>query len=133
MSSASSILTAFNNHFTDFVDDIYSVFPNDHDILTAKNSFSAIRKINPKLIIKCWDMYVAAKYSKEIEAGNMDFFINKDYSTDIDTVQNSDKIVEAINRLRNPIKNMTDENKKKIVKYIQNLSKLSSLYNEKNK
>jgi len=133
MSSASSILTAFNNHFTEFVDDIHTVFPNDHDILTAKNSFSAIRKINPKLIIKGWDIYVASKYSKEIEAGNMDFFINKDYSNDVNTVQNSDKIVEAIDRLRNPIKSMNDENKIKIVKYIQNLSKLSSLYNEKNK
>ena len=133
MSSSSSILTAFNNHFTEFVDDIQRVFPNDHDILTAKNSFVAVRKMNPRLIIKGWDMYVASKYKTEIESGNMDFFINKDYSSDVTSAQNSDKIVQAIDRLRNPIKNMNDEDKKKILKYIQNLSKISTLYHEKEK
>ena len=133
MTSSSSILTAFNNHFTEFVDDIHRVFPNDHDILTAKNSFAAVRKMNPRLIIKCWEVYVASKYRAEIESGNMDFFINKDYSSDVTNAQNSDKIVQAIDRLRNPIKNMNDDDKKKIIKYIQNLSKISTLYHEKEK
>ena len=35
---ASSILTAFNDHFVDFVTDIQSVFPEDHDILVGKQT-----------------------------------------------------------------------------------------------
>ena len=50
--SGSSILTAFNDHFTEFVNDIQNVFPEDGDILLAKNAFTTIRKANPKLIIK---------------------------------------------------------------------------------
>ena len=45
---ASNILTAFNDHFVEFVTDIQSVFPEDHDILVAKNSLLAIRKANQK-------------------------------------------------------------------------------------
>ena len=47
-----NILTAFNDHFVEFVNDVQSVFPEDTDILTAKNSLLAIRKANPKMIVK---------------------------------------------------------------------------------
>jgi len=128
--SASSLLSAFNDHFTDFVNDIHSVFPEDNDILLAKNSFSAIRKANPKLIIKIWKAYIVDKYQQEIESGNIDFFINKDYSQDLVNADNSKKIIEAIDRLRNPIKSMTLEDQAKTMKYIQNLTKLSVLYEQ---
>jgi len=128
--SASSLLSAFNDHFTDFVNDIHSVFPEDNDILLAKNSFSAIRKANPKLIIKIWKAYIVDKYQQEIESGNIDFFINKDYSQDLVNADNSKKIIEAIDRLRNPIKSMTPEDQAKTMKYIQNLTKLSVLYEQ---
>ena len=48
----SNILTAFNEHFMDFLNDIQSVFPEDPDILLAKNALIAIRKANPKMIVK---------------------------------------------------------------------------------
>ena len=77
-----NILTAFNDHFEEFVNDVHRVFPDDPDILTAKNSFLAARKANPKLIVKIWKLYVVSKYRKEIESGNIEFFINKDYKND---------------------------------------------------
>lgn len=122
-----NILTAFNDHFVDFLNDVQSVFPEDVDILTAKNALIAIRKANPKMIVKIWKAFIADKYRDEINAGNMDFFINKDYSNDVSSSQNSDKIMESINRLRGPIRNMTKENQSKTMKYIQNLTKLSEL------
>lgn len=124
---STNLLQAFNDHFIEFVNDIQSVFPDDHDILFAKNSFLAIRKANPKLIYKIWNMYIVNKYKSEIESGNIEFFLEKDYSQDISQAENSDKIMEAINRLREPIKNMTSENQAKTMKYIQNLTKLAAL------
>jgi hypothetical protein len=123
----SNILTAFNDHFMEFINDVQAVFPDDPDILTAKNGLTAVRKANPKLIVKIWKSFIADKYKKEIETGNIDFFINKDYSNDLSGSQNSDKIMESINRLRTPIKNMNEKDMAKTVKYIQNLTKLSEL------
>jgi len=124
----SAVLKAFNEHFTEFVNDIHSIFPDDNDILLAKNSFTAIRKANPKLIIKIWRTYIVSKYQDVIEEGNIDFFINKDYTNDLVDTGNTRQITDAIDRLRNPIKLMTPEDQAKTMKYIQNLSKLSVIY-----
>jgi len=136
-STQSNILSAFNDHYIEFINDIISVFPNDPDILTAKNAIIMIRKANPKMLIIMWYEYFVKKYQKQIESGDIDFFISNDYVTDVMTIkkaspssinENSDKIIEAIDRLRTPVKMMTTENKEKSMKYIQNLSKLSLLY-----
>ena len=127
-----TLLTAFNDHFMEFVNDIHEVFPDDVDILSAKNSFSMVRKINPKILIKSWDSLVVGKYQSAIEAGDLSFFMNKDYTGDLQDVpnnQNAERIVSAIDRLRTPIKSMSPDNQAKIMKYIQNLTKISNLYN----
>jgi hypothetical protein len=124
---ATNILSAFNDHFLEFVNDVQSVFPDDTDILTAKNSFLAARKANPKLIVKIWKVYVVEKYRKEIDSGNIEFFINKDYTNDVSVSPYSDKITEAIDRLRDPVKKMNSDEQTKTMKYIENLTKLSDL------
>jgi hypothetical protein len=124
---ASNLLTVFNDHFAEFVNDIQSVFPDDRDILTAKNALSAIRKANPKLLVRIWVKYVATPYKEIIEAGDINFFITKDYSSDLARNDNADKIMESIDRLRNPVKQMSPENQAKTMKYIQNLCKLSAM------
>ena len=123
----SNILTAFNDHFSEFINDVHLVFPEDVDILSAKNALTAIRKANPKMIVKIWSTFIVGKYKGEIESGNLDFFINKDYSQEVSNAANSDKIMESIDRLRAPIKNMSSENQAKVMKYIQNLTKLAEL------
>ena len=122
---ATNLVTVFNDHFAEFVSDIQSVFPDDPDILTAKNSLLAIRKANPKLLVKIWIKYVYSPYKGQIDNGDINFFLTKDYAGDLTRSDNSEKIMEAIDRLRNPIKNMNPENQAKTMKYIQNLSKLS--------
>jgi hypothetical protein len=123
-----NLLTAFNDHFVEFLSDIQRVFPEDVDILTAKNALLTIRKTNPKMIVKIWNKFIVGEYKKEIDAGDIDFFINKDYSKDIASSSASDKITESIDRLRNPVKQMSVEDQAKVMKYIQNLTKLATLY-----
>ena len=125
---ATNILSVFNEHFLEFLNDVQTVFPDDVDILTAKNALNTIRKANPKLIVKIWKTFIANKYSGEIEKGDIRFFIDKDYSNDVADSGSSDQIMSSINRLREPIKNMGAENQEKAMKYIQNLTKLSQLY-----
>jgi len=122
---STNLVPVFNDHFGEFVSDIQSVFPNDPDLLTAKNSLIVIRKANPKLLVKIWIKYVVTPYKDKIDIGDINFFINKDYSDDLVKNDNSDKIMESIDRLRNPIKQMSVANQAKTMKYIQNLSKLA--------
>ena len=122
-----NILTIFNDHFVDFLTDIHNVFPEDTDILAAKNSLIAIRKANPKLIVRIWLKYVADPYQDRILAGDVNFFIEKDYTNDLNRSGNSDHIMECIDRLRNPVKQMSPDNQAKTMKYIQNLCKLANM------
>jgi hypothetical protein len=124
-----SMVTIFNDHFAEFVNDIQSVFPDDVDIMTAKNALSTIRKANPKLLVNIWIKYVSTPYEQQISAGNIQFFIDKDYTNDVSKSDSADKIMEAIDRLRTPIRNMTTENQAKTMKYIQNLSKIAKMIN----
>jgi len=124
---SSNILTAFNDHFVEFISDIQLVFPDDVDLLTAKNSLMMIRKANPKMIIKIWKSHIVDKYTKQIEDGDLTFFMDKDYSNDI---SGNEKIMEGINRMREPIKNMSKDNQDKSMKYIQNLTKLCAIYHQ---
>ena len=124
---ATNLVTVFNDHFAEFVNDVQSVFPDDADILTAKNALLAIRKANPKLLVRIWIKYVYTPYKQQIEAGDINFFLTKDYSTDLARNDNADKIMESIDRLRKPVKDMSPENQAKTMKYIQNLSKLAIL------
>ena len=94
---SSNILSAFNDHFVEFVTDIQSVFPDDVDLLTAKNSLLMVRKMNPKMIIKIWKTQIVDKYNEQIEIGDITFFMNKYYASDI---SGNGKIMEGIDRLR---------------------------------
>ena len=124
----SNLLTAFNDHFMDFLNDVQSVFPDNVDILTAKNALITIKKANPKMIVKIWKAFIADKYREKIKAGDIDFFINKDYASDISNNQNSDKIMDSINRLREPIRNMGTDNQAKAMKYIKNLTRIADMF-----
>ena len=124
---SNNILSAFNDHFMEFLNDVHMLFPEDVDVLTAKNALLQVRKANPKMIVKIWQTFIVDKYRTEIESGIIDFFLNKDYSDDLMNSENSSKILSSINRLREPIRQMDDENQKKTMKYIQNLTKLSDL------
>ena len=125
----SAILKTFNDHFLDFLEDIQNVFPNDPDIVASKTALIGIRKANPRLIIKIWSEHIVKIYKENILKGDISFFINKDYSNDLTEMDASSTIIKKINVLREPIRNMGAENQEKCMKYIQNLTKLSELYN----
>ena len=124
-----NILTVFNTHFIEFIEDIVSIFPSNVDLVTVKNFFLLIRKTNPRLLITVFYTHVVLKYQTYINNGSIDYFIEKDYTEDLNQNNNSDKIISAINRLREPIKLMDEKNKLNTIKYLQNLCKLSSSYN----
>ena len=125
-----TILRAFNNHFMEFVEDILRVFPEDTDIIAAKKSLNSMKKANPRLVPMIWSQHVGGPYSTQITNGDIGFFISKDYSRDIETMEYSQSIVSKIDVLREPVRAMGSENQGKVMRYIQNLTKLADLYTE---
>jgi hypothetical protein len=128
MADKSTILRAFNTHFFEFLDDIIRIIPDNRDISVAKTSFETIKRANPTIILKVWHQFVYSPYKDVIEEGNISFFFEKDYGSDLANLNNAGEIMKTIDKIRQPIKEMSDENKAHSTKYIQNLSKLSMTY-----
>ena len=127
-SDKSLLLSAFNTQFFDFVEDIQYVFSDDSSIKKAKTALYMIKKVNPTLIIKIWYTYVCVQYENEISNGNINFFIEKDYKKDFVYINHSDDIISNIDKLREPVRNMSKENQEKSLMYVKNLCILSKLY-----
>jgi len=129
MVDKSTISRTFNTHFFEFLDDIISIFPENIDIKTARMSFDTIKRANPSLIIKVWYVNVYLPYKETLDSGDISYFINKDYSEDLSNLGNSTDIIQTIDKLREPLRSMSDVSKEHSTKYIQNLCKLSTIYN----
>lgn len=125
-----SIVKAFNSHFMEFIDDILTVVPDNKSLKTAKFYTNNIIKLNPILLIKGWKQWFATPYEIQINNGDFAFFMDKDYKDDvgISTQYNSSKVLDAIEPIRNAARQLSVPNQQKIIKYIQNLSKLSKMY-----
>jgi hypothetical protein len=122
-----TLVGAFNNHLTEFIEDLISIFPDDGDIKMARTAFTNMKSFNPTAVIKIWFKYVS-KYSDAIAGGDISFFIDRDYSDDVGGSEKRDEVQRIIDKLRNPVRNMGTENQAKAMKYIQNLTKISTMY-----
>ena len=125
-----SILKVFNNQFKEFITDILIVFPEDTNVKTAKFYVENLMRVNPSLIIKAWHEYVTAPYLTEINAGDFRFFLSKNYESDVGISENydSENVLGAIRLIKTKAQQMSEENTTKIIKYLQNLTKLSIMY-----
>lgn len=122
------IQKAFNKHFIEFVDDIAEYFSENMEIQTTANALRAMRKANPKLIISVWLTSIVNVYENQIESGDINFFITKEYSQDVAGMEGNDDVLKGIDKIRKPIREMPLEDQQKAMKYVQNLTKLCKLY-----
>jgi len=128
MNDKSTVLKAFNNHFFEFIQDIINIFPENEDLKETKTGLEFFKKANPTSLIKAWNYFVYEQYKDVIDKGDITFFFEKDYKNDLTYMANAGEIMKAIDKIREPVKQMGDENKAHTMKYIQNLSKLSHVY-----
>jgi hypothetical protein len=128
MSDKSIVMKAFLNQFTDFVEDVQSVFPDNADIDSAKTALFLVKKTNPRILMNAWVTYIVGPYTGEIEKGDIGFFLNKDYTQDLEYMGNA--VMQKVDTLRGPVRDMGADNQAKSMKYIQNLTKLAKLHGE---
>ena len=123
------VIEAFNTHFMEFVKDIEFVVPNDNDIISSRKTLNKTLVLMPKMLVRMFQESFVKFYRTQIESGDLDFFINNDYKKTHGYKDNDDPwILEKIDCLREPVRNMTDKDKENVIKYLQNLTKLSDLY-----
>jgi hypothetical protein len=123
-----SFVKLFNDCFEELLDTIVKLFPDDGDILSTKATVKLMRKTNPKLILTVWNDQVKQKYGEYIAQGDINFFIEKDYSQDLKDSTNSSKIIEVIDRIREPLNKLNSEQKETVVYYLQNLNIICENY-----
>ena len=125
-----TILKAFTYQLEEFLEDIELLFPENKDIRTTKTGLMMMRKANPKKMVSVWYRYICIKYEDEIEKENMEYFLTKDYSTDLKMEDGAaGKVMDAIDKLREPLRELNPENTKKCVQYLKNMNQLSKIYN----
>ena len=127
-----SVLKAFTGHLMEFAREIKRVFPEDADLRTGYIFLEGLVKINPKSVILGWKECVNEPYKEEILRGDVDYFINKDYDKDLEGSQNKGRLLKTIDSFRERVRNMGEDNKKKSIKYVQNLTKLCGMYFQNN-
>jgi hypothetical protein len=127
-SNQSIILKTFNTQFEGFINEMLGIFPDNVALVTTQNTLMTLKKFNPKLLISVWYNYIWIPYKDDILKGDVAFFINKDYSKDVQKMDDSAKIMKEIDNFRDPIRSMDTENQNCCMQYIMNLSKLSEAY-----
>ena len=115
----------------EFIRDVKRVLPDDLNIKTAVFYTENIVKVNPSLLVKSWYDLVITQYREHIDKGDFDFFLNKEYSTDFQEVDNNDGILKTIDTIKTRVKELSESDKQKVIKYTQNLTKISLMYKEK--
>jgi hypothetical protein len=123
----SLILSTFISQIDEYLDDISKTYSVDSRFERGRLYLEGIKKSNPRIIITTWKTMVTDKYADQIEAGDIEYFLNKDFTED--APGNYTPTVDGvIQELRATVRRMSDENKAVSLKYIQNLCKLSKLY-----
>jgi hypothetical protein len=125
----SALLKAFNTQLFAFMDDIIAIFPENEKIKYTRTTMDMFRKTNVTGIVKSWHYFICRPYKAQIDAGDIDYFLNKDYAEDLVYMgERAGKIEQTINELRDPIKQLSDTNKAHALKYMQNLCTLCEMY-----
>ena len=124
--NSSLYLKGFTSQLTEFVTDLLLIYEDNQKLITCQRNIDLLVKNNPKMLILNWKKYIT-KYSKEIEEGDIEFFMNKDYKSDVGN-KGSEYLV-FIDEVKKIMTTMSEDNKNKVIKYIKNLNKLASLYN----
>ena len=129
-SSSSLVLGAFTSQFKQLCADLVRVFPKDVDIRAATNMLTQLCATNPRLLLIVFRDAIAIPYGPTLEKGDLLFFLKKDYTNDLKGIRfaNADYVLAKIDTLRHPIEGLDAVSKELVLRYFQNLTKLSMAF-----
>lgn len=122
-----SLLGAFNNQLVLFIEDIAGVLKSE-DAAEARRSSAALKltmRLSPTIAIKVWSGY-AQQYAADIDAGDIQSFISRDYTQDLSNRDQS--WLDACEKIRKCAIYLSPDNQEKTMKYVQLLTRLCRMY-----
>lgn len=109
-------LEKFNVTFTEFIEDLVKVIPEDPELRVYELMLRSAVKNNPNYVVDVFNTSVVELYEKEIMEKNEEFFLKEDY--DLITQTNSDAL-EIIVRIKSYWTQLTEEDKIIVWKYLR--------------
>ena len=98
------VLSTFISQLDECLEDISKVYSEDARFIRCKMYLDTLKKSNPRMIITTWKTQVTDKYEEHILAGDIDFFLNKDYTQETGYTPTMD---QALQDLRKAIQYMS--------------------------
>lgn len=118
----------FNNKFIEFFNDLINTFPDDKDFKMFKQSFNLVKLVDDKQPLKYFRVY-GPKYKTSVETKNEEFFLSHDFKEEIEEAKNETKNSNISNQLMIKLKeywkNLNEDNKEIIWKYLMLLYKIN--------
>ena len=127
MNNKQFYIKTFCEYTDKFIKLAEKVLPGNIDVKYAKNGIYALKKINPKLLIEYWFIYIYIPYKDRINNNDIDFLLKGDYSF-LDTIKGGHKGKAVLLKIQQLITDIDDSYIDKARDYTVKLSKLSLLY-----
>jgi hypothetical protein len=113
-SNRAIIAQCFNKKLDEFLADLISVFPEDSDFRTFKNSFNVLKNIDERKGISMYVQYVAP-FREAIRTRDERFFLSTDYND----IAGNNNVSELVDKLKGLWVQMNADNKESVWKYIE--------------
>lgn len=125
--SQPNLTKLFNSHLIEFLEDVIEIFPENIDLKTGLTMIEGLKFAKPKYLISIWKVSIVDLYEEQIMKGDKNFFINKNYEEDV-AEDNKNKVLIIIDDVKKLMRETSEENRDKTMKYVQNLTKICKLY-----
>ncbi len=118
---------AFNNKLLEFLNDLIATFPEiQNDLKSLKHAVGVVRNIEPTLPQQFFDEHVAGPYEGHIVTKDEQFFLEHDYTSDLQSIPTAHGFdLDIIKRIKGIWKHLNDTNRDAIWKYLHVLCALN--------
>ena len=126
-----AVFKKFNEIYFDLLKTMKENSDKNKDFENFYNKNFFIKKTNIKLFIKVWYQSITTLYKHEIMEGNIDYFIKKDFSKDIEDnleFSNTYSIDTYIHYFKEIYHNLEEKYVNDFVLKVQSLTLLSDMY-----
>ena len=127
-----SYLSTFTNYIQEFIDKFCDCYPEDTDLSNFKTYILILKKTNPRKILELFDKY-CVKYKTQIKNKDEDFLLTANFMKDkikIEHIINENNSFDIIEKIRNYWREMDNEMKENIWKYLNLFLMLSTKINK---